>query len=142
MAEIMTPGPTAAVTQQTLLSMWALAESLNDYRLLIHGYRVQTIKTESSWAVDLASVLEKRQDDFIYTGIDEGQSYQDYLGLLLSVMDKQVRILRAMDLIQINFRWMYYEGFLLREYNGGITFTYQIHGRTGKVEMQYENEAK
>ena len=141
-AEILTPGPTAAATQQALLAAWALAESVNDYKLLICGYPVQMMKTESSWAVDLDSVIKDKEEDCIYTGTDEGDNYSAYLKLLLLAMDDSVRLLRTMDLIQINFRLLYYNRFLLQEYNGGITYTYNINGRRETVEMQYETKTE
>ena len=64
----MTPGPTAVATQKALLAAWALAESGNDYKLLIEGYRIPLIKTEETWAVDLQSILENKEEGMIYTG--------------------------------------------------------------------------
>lgn len=139
-AELLTPGPAAAATQQTLLGLWALAESVNDYRLLSAGHRVSLMKTESTWAMDLSSAMKNEEDGFIFTGVEDGDNYDDYLRLLIYMTDERVRILRVMDLIQINFRWLYYNRFLLCEYNGGLCFTYMLDGKEHQVELYYEKE--
>jgi hypothetical protein len=137
MAELLTPGPAAAATQKVLLAGWALAESVNDYKLLIAGHRVASMKDSRTWAVDLASVVENRESDCIYTGVDEGANYGEYLSLFTYTMDARVRVLRILDLVQINMRYLYYDSFLLREYNGGVRFSIEINGRNHEVEKIY-----
>jgi len=137
-AEILTPGAAATVTQQTLLSTWALAESINDYRLLVNGHQIPLMKTESTWATDLESILENETEGYIYTGKDEGESYADYLKLFLCAVDNQLRMLRMMDLIQINMNVYYYNGFLLSDYYGGLRFNLKVQGKGHEVEMCYE----
>lgn len=137
-AEILTPGSAAAATQKAILAAWALAESVNDYKLLISGYRVQPMKTANAWATDLDSVLANQEENCIFTGVDEGQDYQDYLRLFLYAMDERVRLLRIMDLIQINMRYLYYDGFLLRDYNGGVRFVITVNGEEHETEKTYE----
>ncbi len=141
-AEILTPGPAALVTQKALLSAWALAESYNDYQLLIHGKRVPVVKSEQTFAVDIKSVIENQSEGYIDTGSDVGETYADYLQLFTYTMDSQVRMLRVMDLIQINMRRFYYEGFLLREYNAGLSFVMTVNGKDYETERSYEREEK
>ncbi|MGN0659305.1 MAG: DUF5702 domain-containing protein [Emergencia sp.] len=136
-AEILTPGPAAAATSEALKAAWALAESINDYRLLAAGHRVPMVKTESMWATDLESVLADREEGCIFTGIDEGENYEDYLRLFTYTMDERVLILRIMDLIQINMRYLYYDSFLLREYNGGVKFIMKVNGKEHEVARTY-----
>ncbi len=137
-AQLLTPGPAAVVTKQALIMAWALAESINDYKLLINGHKVPLNKTEATWAVDLESVINNREEDCIYTGVDVGETYQDYLSLLACTMDGRLRILRILDLIQINMRRYYYEDFLLREYNGGVRFVLTVNGETYETVKTYE----
>lgn len=139
-AELLTPGPAAVVTQQTLLSMWALAESVNDYRLLMNGHRVPLVKSEETWAVDLESAMEDTAEGYIYTGVDEGENYEDYLKFFLSLVNERLCLLRMMDLIQINMRWLYYDSFLLGEYYGGLQFQYTVQGKTHNLVRTYEKE--
>lgn len=137
-AQLLTPGPAAVVTKQALIMAWALAESINDYKLLINGHKVPLNKTEATWAVDLESVINNREEGCIYTGVDVGETYQDYLSLLACTMDGRLRILRILDLIQINMRRYYYEDFLLREYNGGVRFVLTVNGEPYETVKTYE----
>ena len=137
-AQLLTPGPAAAVTQKALLAAWALAESINDYKLLRNGKLVPIRKTASSWAVDLESVIANKADGYIDTGTDQGECYRDYLRLFICAMDRNVRLLRMMDLIQINMRRFYYENFSLREYHGGVQFVLTVNGKAYETEKTYE----
>lgn len=136
-AQLLTPGPAAAVTEQALMAAWALAESVNDYKLLTAGHRTPLVKTERLWATDLDSVVANREEDCIFTGIDEGEDYSDYLRLFTYTMDSRVRVLRIMDLIQINMRYLYYDSFLLREYNGGVRFVMKVNGVEHEMVKKY-----
>lgn len=133
-------GPEAAeVTAQSIMAAWAYAESVNDYNLLVEGYPVPKTKTASSWATDLDNVLaEDGAEDCIYTGETEGDTYEDYLRLFLFTMNESSRLLRMMDLIQMNMRYSYYEDFSLGDYYGGLSYTYNINGETCHVEETYE----
>lgn len=137
-AELLTPGA-AAVTAQSILVAWAYAESVNDYNLLIRGHSVSKTKTDKSWATDLESVLEADgEDGCIYTGVESGDTYEEYLRLLLVTMNGSTRLLRMMDVIQINMRYCYYDTFLLEDYYGGVSFTYSVNGETCHVDESYE----
>lgn len=136
-AELLTPGPPAMATQQAILTAWALAESNNDYKLLCAGHRVPWVKTDASWAVDLQSVLSNKESGYIFTGVDEGDSYEDYLHLFTYAMDDRVRLLRIMDIIQMNMRYMYYDSFLLREYNGGMYGKIEVNGEEHEMVKTY-----
>ncbi len=87
--------------------------------------------------MDLDSVIANKAEGYIYTGIEEGMDYQDYLKMLICAVDERIRILRIMDLIQINMRYMYYGTFLLREYNGGLRFTITVNGEEYETEKIY-----
>lgn len=136
-AQLITPGPMAAATAVGLTAAWALAESSNDYKLLLAGHKVPLVKGEKAWATDLESVLKNQEEDCIFTGIDEGEGYNDYLRFFTYVMDSRVRTLRIMDLIQINMRHLYYDSFLLREYNGGLQFVMRVNGVDHEMVKKY-----
>ncbi len=136
-AQAITPGPAATATYQAITAAWALAESVNDYKLLRNNYNVPIWKTEKQWAVDLDSVINNKDNDCIYTGIDKGEGYEDYLNLLLYGIDENVLLLRMMDLIQINMRYLFYEDFLLRDYNAGVKLSLGVNGKTYEVSKEY-----
>lgn len=130
---------TAEVTAQSIMAAWAYAESINDYNLLVAGYPVPKAKTKGNWATDLESVLEEDgARGCIYTGAEKGDTYEDYLRLFLLTMSESSRLLRMMDLIQINMRYFYYQDFSIEDYYGGLSYTYNIHGENCHVEETYE----
>ncbi len=96
---------------KALLAAWALAESINDYKLLVDLHKVPLMKSEATWAIDLDSVVANTSDKYVYTGVDQGQTYEDFLSLFTYAVDERVRLLRIMDLIQINMKYLYYRTF-------------------------------
>lgn len=56
-AALLVPAPAVPAAQQLLTAAWALAESNNDYELLIRGKKVPFRKDPASWAVDLESIV-------------------------------------------------------------------------------------
>jgi len=137
-AELLTPGA-VPVTAQSMMALWAYAESVNDYKLLTEGYPVAKLKTADNWATDLESVLaEDGTEGCIYTGEQAGDTYEDYLRLLLVTMNENTRLLRMMDLIQINMRYSYYDSFSMGDYYGGVSYSYTINGEICHVEDTYE----
>ena len=127
-AQLLTPGPAAIATQKALLAAWALAESINDYKLLVDLHKVPLMKSEATWAIDLDSVVANTSDKYVYTGVDQGQTYEDFLSLFTYAVDERVRLLRIMDLIQINMKYLYYRTFSLKEYSGGLRFLMKVNG--------------
>lgn len=136
-AEAITPGPSAAATQKVLIAAWAFAESVNDYKLLLKGHKIPIMKNEATWATDLESILNNTEDDVIFTGVDEGESYEDYLNFFLYFMDERLKLMRVMDLIQINNRYLYYSDFLLRNYNAGVFFQMKVNGKNYEFNKNY-----
>lgn len=136
-AEALTPGPAALVTKQSLAAAWALAESINDYKLLTNGRTVQFIKTKESWAIDIDSVLNNTADKYIDTGCETGNEYKDYLRCFLLLMSEDKMIVRTMDLIQINMKYLYYGDFLLREYNAGCDMKLYVNGKDYEFTSKY-----
>ena len=150
-AEVITPGPAAVVTQKALQSAWALAESNNDYKLLMNGKKVPMVKTQHSWAIDLESITGgkvkeeenpkfKSKVPYVDPGNTAGQEYRDYLELLCYLMDSDVKILRLMDLIQINMRCFYYGNFRLKDYNGGLRCVLRVNDEEQEIAKVYQGK--
>ena len=150
-AELMTPGPAAPVTQKLIQAAWALAESRNDYLLLINGGRVTVMKDADSWAIDLQSIVGrspkkgdekdlKKKAAYVDTHNRSGDTYEDYLGFLAYAMDEEVKVLRMMDLMQINMKYCYYEDFELRDYSAGLKAVFSVNGDDHEVEKEYQPE--
>lgn len=137
MANIMTPGPEAIITEQLLLAAWALAESNNDYKILLNGGCIPAYKTPETWAVDLDSALNSNTSGYIDNHCEEGDTYEDYLNLFLFTMNENVKLLRVMDLIQINMRLNHYKDFSIAEYFTGVDVTVNVNGEEHNVSKSY-----
>lgn len=162
LAEIIAPGPQAAAVQKLLQAGWALAESRNDYQLLIQNKKVPLRKDRQSWAVDLESILESRKGErkkknesdeageseetsitfkkelpCIDPGNSHGETYEDYLRFFTSVMGEEICLLRMMDLIQINMQYGWNKDFLLREHYCGLDAEFKVNGHACAVKREY-----
>lgn len=136
-AELLTPGPMAAVTQAVLIGTWALAEAENDAKLLGQGKTVVLFKSKSTWATDLDSVLNNKTKGCIDTGSREGLSYRDYLMIFLHLEHETIKLSRVMDLIQINMKGTYNQDFLLSSCVCGFHLKAQINGKEKTYDFKY-----
>ncbi|MGN0718755.1 MAG: DUF5702 domain-containing protein [Anaerovoracaceae bacterium] len=145
LAEVMTPGPEAVITQGVLLELWAFAEAENDLRLLYDDKPVPLIKSDSSWAMTLENAMEQTSDSekrYITPSVLEGESYEVYLRILLSSVPDRTRLLRVMDLIQINMKYLYCDYFLLEDYHTGLQFSMWVNGEEHEFKESYERTAE
>ena len=122
-------------SQIAILEAWATAESVNDINRLMDGKKVSLFKTDSTWATQNVVEIAK---GFIPSVIvnpksETGQDYEDYLRIMLFLCDREVKILRIMDLIQINLKGTYYKEFLLREHYVG----FRVSCEYGRDQFDY-----
>lgn len=150
-AEILTPGPAAAVTQKILQAGWAACESVNDYNLLVNGKKVPMYKDKASWALDLESVVKggiheheegdepemKEEVPCVDPGNEHGEEYKDYIKAMLFLTDENLLLLRMMDLMQINMRYCHYADFRIRDYNTGLKAVFNLNGGRYEIERKY-----
>lgn len=161
-AEMITPGPGGIVTQALIMESWAAIEAEADVKVLLDGERVPLIKTAETWRTDIGSVINSeavigKLDDESrkklngkrieiegmngYEGArenaSEGQSYEDYIIFLILGTNENVRLLRIMDIVQINMKYRYYEDFNFEEYYCGVRFDLKANGREYNIEKEY-----
>ena len=140
LAEVLTPldpFPTAILITEG----WALAESINDKKLLDEGKKVALYKKPENWAISLSSiediVLSFTEDDRKGKGIpprdEKGMDYKDYLKLFLKFMDIDTKAYRTMDLIQLNIQGNMDPQFYMEECHVGFLYRAVING----VEYEY-----
>lgn len=135
-AELLTPA-SAPATQAVIITTWAAAEAGNDVKLLLKGKPVPFIKTDASWATSLDNVLNNIDDGCIDPGNDNGLHYSDYLMILLHFQNKDVKLARTADLIQINMKAVQDRNFLLKTCNEGLYLTTEIYGKGYSYETCY-----
>ena len=136
LANILTPGPAAIGTQGIIAAAWAYTEALNDAKLLENGNRVALIKKQENWAIDIDS-YERVQDGMIKPLSDKGYSYEDYLKVFIYIEDREIKLLRIMDLIQINLIGNYDKGFLIGNYFSGFKYSVTANEKKLDYEKKY-----
>lgn len=150
-AELLTPGPAAVLTQGLILETWALFEARNDIELLYAGEKVPLVKGDANWAIELDNVIKKEFEKdnrkldadkeapkYIKPERIEGLNYSEYLRTLLLTVSGELRILRIMDLIQINMKYTYCDYFLWEDYYTGLKFSIVVNGRKHEFVEEYK----
>ncbi len=69
---------------------------------------------------------------------EDGLDYESYLRMLLYLEKREIKLLRTMDLIQIDMKTSYDKHFSLREYYSGFSFTAIVSGESYFYEEKYE----
>ncbi|MDR0817940.1 MAG: DUF5702 domain-containing protein [Clostridiales Family XIII bacterium] len=118
------------VAQVLITEAWVAAETANDIKLLESGKNVALYKTHNSWALyNIEEIYEGTfTEDEVEPTDKSGQDYKGYLRILLYLTDRETKLLRMMDLIQINMKGTYNRSFELREYYTGYRFETMIKG--------------
>jgi len=118
---------------------WIAAETGNDLMLLEQGDKVALIKTPSQWATQ--NIVEIwggwTGTKAVYAADRGGFTYRDYLRLMLYILDRETKLLRMMDLMQINLKGTYCEDFLMREHYIGFRFECMVDGERYAYTEKY-----
>ncbi len=135
---VLTKSPAAApATHPALMAAWEFAQRLNDYRLLVHGKKVPLMKDDDSWAVNLKSILTNPTPEYIDKNNEKGNTYNEYLQAMIFLTNKDNRLLRMMDLIEINMKYCYYGNFSISSHYTGIDYSMDVNGRTHNFSAEY-----
>lgn len=162
-AELITPGPLGIATQALIAEAWAGLEANEDIKALYENKRVPVLKSAADWKISLSGVLgsddvkkklteealehmsensgelsELSGGETVVGRITEGLNYDEYLMLMILTMDEDVRLLRMMDLVQINMKYRHYRDFNLMEYFVGVRFDIRINGKSHSFEDAYK----
>lgn len=131
LAESLTPGPFAPLTQLLIIAAWSALESFNDLQNLKEGNRIPLMKSESTWKVDLESVASGEfRRGMIVNDSESGMSYRSYLMILLLAEDNETKLLRIMDLIQINMKGSDRSDFVFENMFCGFTAAVEIEKKS------------
>ena len=162
-AESITPGPLGIVTQAIIAEAWAALETEEDMDDLYNDRRVPILKSSDQWKTGLGAVLDssdvrEKLDEESRTLLDEkreeisgltgtldtvaefkyGLNYDEYLMIMIMSLSENERLLRIMDLVQINMKYRYYRDFNLLEYYTGTRFTLEVNGKDHEYEDTYK----
>ena len=87
-----------------MLVLWAYVEAIYDIKLLFAGGEVPLFKNKESWHYDFSGIFEgffqEDEEHEEYEGLD----YEAYLRLLLLMMNKENKVARAMDIMEMDIR--------------------------------------
>ena len=88
--------------KNSLLFAWAYAESVQDVKILMSGGKVPLLKDKSTWHLSLDHMLDY-QNHLEESG-EEGLDYITYLRLLLMLTNPDEKVMRFMDVVEMNLR--------------------------------------
>lgn len=88
--------------RDSILYAWAYAESAIEVSCLLSGGRIEVFPSSGDWVLPLEQLLEFRE----YLGNKGGSGllYEEYLGAFLYHTGADIKILRCMDIIEMNLR--------------------------------------
>lgn len=99
--------PAAVVIEGALLLCWAFAESVLDVRELMDDGKIPLMKSAADWQLSLEKLPDLLHGlDTERRGSDNGMSYEDYLQVFLAMEEKNEKLLRGMDMLEISIRNM------------------------------------
>lgn len=135
-ASIPTPGD--PVETAVIVEIWAMAEADNDVELLLGGKNVAFVKTKAQWALPLKTAVKNWiADGYIEPPDKKGERYDDYLDIMLHLADREAKLLRIEDLIQINLRESYYDSFLIKDHFTGFDLSAEADGKEYLYAQMY-----
>ena len=163
LAESITPGPLGIATQALLAEAWAALETEEDLEDLYHDRRVPVLKAPGQWKTDIWALLgsdrvkdeideeaEERLEEIsgelselsgkisTVTRFSDGLNYDEYLMIMIASLSDNLRLLRIMDLIQINMKYRYYADFNMMEYYTGVRFSIEANSKSHEFEDAYK----
>lgn len=138
MAQAVTPGPAALLTQAVMMETWAYMEAENDINILYSGKTVPLLKKDCNWALSLENVFGSgKEGSCVMPQVVEGEEYKDYLGILLAGLTEETKLLRIADLIQINGKYLYCDSFLIKDYCVGLEYGITVNDHECIFEETY-----
>ncbi len=88
-----------------LLFTWGFAESVVDVRTLLKGGKVPLMKTGDEFSIQhIGQLVLFLKLPVSGAGTGKGLDYGDYLTMLLAAGNKDKKVMRAMDVIEMNMR--------------------------------------
>jgi hypothetical protein len=131
------------IAEGIITESWVLAETKNDLLLLEEGKKVAFAKTTGMWALqDIEKVLDGLiGDEAVVPAASQGQRYEDYLRFLLFLTDRETKLLRMMDLMQINLKGTYNRAFHFKEYYAGFRFEAKVKGKVYAYTERYAGKS-
>lgn len=94
----------AEPVKYSILFAWAYTESVNDVKILLDGGRIPIIKTSADWHIKLSEMASYQNHLETGAASGNGLSYKEYLRLLLMTVDHKTKMLRFLDIVEMDVR--------------------------------------
>ena len=91
--------------REAVTYMWSYAEAVTDIKALLDDQKVPLNKNDQSWTLSAEGLLSFErsvEEGWESADKEEGLSYEDYLRMLLALESRQMKCMRALDLIETN----------------------------------------
>jgi hypothetical protein len=123
----------------TILELWVLAETDNDMKLIDAGENIAILKNAQTWATDDIEAIMNGviMREMIKPPDPSGIDYGEYLRILLFMTNRDTRLFRMMDLIQINLKGTYNADFQIRQHYVGYSFEAEVNGDVFSYTQTY-----
>lgn len=125
-----------------LLAAWAYGEAVNDVKILMAGGKVSLVKTSEQWKTKLEDIVSSNVTEVADSNA-AGLEYGEYLQLLLFLENKETKVFRTMDVMELNMISAGYPHIRMYRYlygiKCGVSFAY-YYGKyqyTQSVEFHY-----
>ena len=140
LALALTPGPEALATQLVLATTWAGAEAFVDWEKLDQGYKVPLMKESEDWTLSLDNAVEGILSMWNPPALkqDKGLNYKNHLLLFLFARERTTKLIRIMDLIQLNLIGDHDSSFRLSGCYSG--FDYQFHAERSSSHLNIKGK--
>lgn len=109
-----------------LMEAWALAEAVNDVKIIMSGEKIDILKNSKNWRTSLKNLFDKK------TGGSNKKSainYEQFCYLLLMKQSIQTTAVRMMDIIQVNVKKNYNQSFEMNQCFCGFQMTAQYEAK-------------
>lgn len=90
--------------KNSLLLAWIYAESIGDVKDLLEGGKVPLIKKRNQWQLSFQNMLDNGAKATNRGSGTEGVTYETYLRMLLGKLNSDQKVLRAMEMIEMDIR--------------------------------------
>lgn len=92
------------LVKQTILFAWATAESMGDIKKLLSGGKIPLLKQKEDWNISFENLFDFKKHLDEDNGRDNGLDYEEYLRIFIFLMNKQDKMDRFMDLVEMDIR--------------------------------------
>ena len=87
-----------------LLAAWAFGESVLDVRALLAGKKITLLKNDKTWNLELESLGELSNKEWMAKDVELGLGYEEYLGILLLFENDTTITMHSMTIQEMSIR--------------------------------------